>query len=174
MELDLPAALESDILSIETAMSALTAEMLDHYGDDIARFEAEGKHVSPSLRHWFDIYTTVTPAVRTAATARQDKVRERVEQAMAQANLDLLACPTARVTAEPRAGSSEADRAGRVLNCTLFDVTGQPSLTVPCGFDPDGMPIGLLLSGRRNADSTVLQAGHAYQQASGWPTTPSG
>jgi aspartyl-tRNA(Asn)/glutamyl-tRNA(Gln) amidotransferase subunit A len=92
---------------------------------------------------------------------------------MAQGNIDLLACPTARVTAGRRVEASEADLAHRVLNCTLFDVTGQPSLTAPCGFDPDGMPIGLLLSGRRNADSTVLQAGHAYQQASGWPTTPS-
>ncbi len=173
VELDLPAALESDILSIETAMAALAAEMLDHYGDDIARFEAEGKHISPSLRHWFDIYGAVTATVRSTATARQGEVRQRVEQRMAQANLDLLACPTARVTAGRRAGASEADRAKRVLNCTVFDVTGQPSLTVPCGFDPDGMPIGLLLSGRRHADSTVLRAGHAYQQASGWPTTPS-
>lgn len=173
VELDLPASLESDLLSIETAMAALAAEMLDHYGADIARFEAEGREISPSLRHWFDIYAEITPADRAAATARQKVVRTRVEQMMAQTQIDLLACPTVRITAGPRDSASEAERADRVLNCSLFDVTGQPSLTVPCGFDPDGMPIGLLLTGRLDADGTVLQTGNAYQLATDWATTPS-
>lgn len=173
VELDLPESLESDILSIETAMAALAAEMLDHYGIDIARFEAKGREISPSLRHWFDIYAEITPAERGSAAARQREIRERVEQLMAQSRIDLLACPTVRVTAGPIANASEADRSNRVLNCTLFDVTGQPSLTVPCGFDPEGMPIGLLLTGRLNADGTVLRTGHAYQLATDWASTPS-
>ncbi|MGD8176541.1 amidase [Marinimicrobium sp. ARAG 43.8] len=46
-----------------------------------------------------------------------------------------------------------------------FNMTGQPGLSVPCGFDSNGLPIGLQLVGARFNDALVLQAGHAYQQA---------
>jgi len=46
-----------------------------------------------------------------------------------------------------------------------FNMTGQPGLTVPCGFDAQGLPIGLQLVGARYDDARVLRAGHAYQQA---------
>ncbi len=46
-----------------------------------------------------------------------------------------------------------------------FNMTGQPALSVPCGFDSEGLPIGLQLVGARYNDALVLQAGHAYQQA---------
>ena len=46
-----------------------------------------------------------------------------------------------------------------------FNMTGQPALSVPCGFDSAGLPIGLQLVGARYNDTVVLQAGHAYQQA---------
>ena len=46
-----------------------------------------------------------------------------------------------------------------------FNLTGQPALSVPCGFSSAGLPIGLQIVGRRFEDERVLQAGHAYQQA---------
>jgi len=46
-----------------------------------------------------------------------------------------------------------------------FNLTGQPALSVPCGFSSDGLPIGLQLVGRRFEDATVLRAGQAYQLA---------
>ncbi len=46
-----------------------------------------------------------------------------------------------------------------------FNMTGQPALSVPCGFDTGGLPIGLQIVGGRFCDELVLRAGHAYQQA---------
>lgn len=46
-----------------------------------------------------------------------------------------------------------------------FNMTGQPGLSVPCGFDQQGLPISLQLVGARYNDALVLQAGYAYQQA---------
>lgn len=46
-----------------------------------------------------------------------------------------------------------------------FNMTGQPALSVPCGFCREGLPIGLQLVGARYNDAVVLRAGHAYQQA---------
>ena len=55
-----------------------------------------------------------------------------------------------------------------------FNLTGQPALSVPCGFTADGLPVGLQIVGRRQADALVLRAGAAYQERfptlSSWPT----
>jgi aspartyl-tRNA(Asn)/glutamyl-tRNA(Gln) amidotransferase subunit A len=39
---------------------------------------------------------------------------------------------------------------------------------VPCGFSPAGLPIGLQLAGRPFDEVTILQAAHAYEQATDW------
>ena len=49
-----------------------------------------------------------------------------------------------------------------------FNFTGQPAATVPCGFTPGGLPVGLQIVGRRFADLTVLQASRAFEQARPW------
>jgi Asp-tRNA(Asn)/Glu-tRNA(Gln) amidotransferase A subunit family amidase len=54
---------------------------------------------------------------------------------------------------------------GNLHNTSLFDVTGNPALSVPCGLS-DGRPIGMMLVGRHLDDATVLRAGHAYEQVS--------
>ena len=60
---------------------------------------------------------------------------------------------------------------GRVGRFTFpFDLTGQPALTVPCGFTTNGLPIGLQLAGRHLADATLLRIGQAYQRMTDWHT----
>jgi aspartyl-tRNA(Asn)/glutamyl-tRNA(Gln) amidotransferase subunit A len=49
-----------------------------------------------------------------------------------------------------------------------FNFTGQPATTVPAGFTPSGMPVGLQIVGRRLADLQVLQASAAFEQARPW------
>jgi aspartyl-tRNA(Asn)/glutamyl-tRNA(Gln) amidotransferase subunit A len=49
-----------------------------------------------------------------------------------------------------------------------FNVTGQPALTVCCGFDADGYPLAFQLAGRPFDDATVLTAGAAYERATPW------
>ncbi len=49
-----------------------------------------------------------------------------------------------------------------------FNFTGQPAATVPVGFTPAGLPVGLQIVGRRFADLTVLQASAAYEAARPW------
>ncbi len=54
-----------------------------------------------------------------------------------------------------------------------FNLTGQPALSVPCGFTADGLPVGLQIVARRQADALALRAGAAYQEQfptlSDWP-----
>jgi aspartyl-tRNA(Asn)/glutamyl-tRNA(Gln) amidotransferase subunit A len=49
-----------------------------------------------------------------------------------------------------------------------FNLTGQPAATVPCGFDDDGLPIGLQIVGRWRDDPTVLRAARAFEVAVPW------
>lgn len=47
-------------------------------------------------------------------------------------------------------------------------LAGLPVLNVPAGFNAQGLPMGLQLIGKAQADLAVLQLGHAYEQATGW------
>ena len=49
-----------------------------------------------------------------------------------------------------------------------FNLTGQPAASVPCGFTPDGLPAALQIVGRWHADTLVLQASAALEQAAPW------
>jgi aspartyl-tRNA(Asn)/glutamyl-tRNA(Gln) amidotransferase subunit A len=49
-----------------------------------------------------------------------------------------------------------------------FNFTGQPAASVPAGFTPGGLPVGLQIVGRRFADLTVLQAAAAFEAARPW------
>jgi aspartyl-tRNA(Asn)/glutamyl-tRNA(Gln) amidotransferase subunit A len=51
-----------------------------------------------------------------------------------------------------------------------FNLTQQPAASVPCGFTPDGLPVGLQIVGSRHADALVLRAGRAYEAAHPQPT----
>jgi aspartyl-tRNA(Asn)/glutamyl-tRNA(Gln) amidotransferase subunit A len=50
----------------------------------------------------------------------------------------------------------------------VFNLTGLPAISVPCGFTADGLPIGLQLVGASFEESAVLRAAHAYEQVVRW------
>jgi aspartyl-tRNA(Asn)/glutamyl-tRNA(Gln) amidotransferase subunit A len=53
-------------------------------------------------------------------------------------------------------------------NTRPFNVWGLPTISIPCGFTKDGMPIGLQLAAAPRHGITVLQAAQAYEQATEW------
>jgi aspartyl-tRNA(Asn)/glutamyl-tRNA(Gln) amidotransferase subunit A len=53
-------------------------------------------------------------------------------------------------------------------NTRPFNVWGNPAISVPCGFTKDGLPIGLQLAAAPWREDVVLQAAHAYEQATDW------
>ena len=57
----------------------------------------------------------------------------------------------------------------RFGRCTRpFSFLGLPAISIPCGFQPDGMPAGFQLVGRPFEEATLFRLGHAYQQATDW------
>jgi aspartyl-tRNA(Asn)/glutamyl-tRNA(Gln) amidotransferase subunit A len=84
------------------------------------------------------------------------------------ADIDLLVMPTTIMTA-PRIDSvaSEDPTLGLSRLTLPINLTGQPAISVPCAFTDEGLPVGLMLVGRRFAEATVLRAAHAFEGASG-------
>ncbi|MBL8376404.1 MAG: amidase [Burkholderiales bacterium] len=50
-------------------------------------------------------------------------------------------------------------------SCYYITITGHPAISVPAGFTADGLPVGIQIVGRRNADFSVLQLAYAFEQA---------
>ena len=85
---------------------------------------------------------------------------------------DVLAAPTATITAAPIDLRPEDYRRHGWKNTGISDFTGQPSVSIPCGFTDSGLPVGVMFTGRLNEDRKVLQIGQAIQQATDWYRTP--
>jgi amidase len=87
---------------------------------------------------------------------------------------DVLVMPTTPMVAqrhEARQSVQQSLNFGWTMlaNTAPFDMTGHPSLTVPCG-KSDGLPVGLMLTGRHFEDGTLLRMGHAFEQQAAWET----
>ena len=58
-------------------------------------------------------------------------------------------------------------------SCYYISVLGLPAISVPCGFTPDGLPVGVQIVGRHQDDFGVLQLAHAFEQTTGfWKRRP--
>ena len=50
-------------------------------------------------------------------------------------------------------------------SCYYISIVGTPSISVPCGFTSDGLPVGIQIAGRHRDDWGLLQMGHAFEEA---------
>lgn len=110
---------------------------------------------------YYDAYYLKAQQVRTL-------IKQDFERAFAQ--VDLIACPVAPTTAF-KIGEKADDPLAMYLT-DIFSVSlnlaGLCGVSVPCGFDEAGLPIGLQLIGPHLGEATILQAAHAYEQSTPW------
>jgi aspartyl-tRNA(Asn)/glutamyl-tRNA(Gln) amidotransferase subunit A len=102
--------------------------------------------------------------------AQQVRTLIRRDFVEAFSRCDLLATPTAPTVAF-RLGEKTADPLAMYLSDILtisVNLAGLPALSVPCGFDGEGLPIGLQLIAPAFGEEIVLRAGDAYQRATSW------
>lgn len=88
-------------------------------------------------------------------------------------DVDLLLMPTLPLTATkiPAPGAPVEEVVARALemiaNTAPFDSTGHPAMSIPCGL-VDGLPVGLMLVGRRYEEATIYRGAYAFEQAGDW------
>ena len=112
---------------------------------------------------YYDAYYLKAQQVRTL-------IKQDFERAFAK--VDVIAWPVAPTTAF-RIGE-KADNPLEMYLSDVFTITlnlaGMCGISVPCGFDGAGLPIGLQLMGPHLGEEVVLRTAHAYEQATTWHT----
>ena len=95
-------------------------------------------------------------------------VRMRFYLAQTLQEVDVLATPT---SFRPAATFEEFDPVALMMNPSFtapFNEAGLPAISIPCGFNDAGLPIGLQIAGRPFDESTVLRVARAYEQHARW------
>ena len=139
------------------------------------------------------IQGTADASATVYAQARRHVDEVRRDIARVFVDVDLLVTPTQRNPPGPIGGGPPVPNAGRgdggrgrggrggrgrggasggggggLNNTAAFDIYGLPTISVPCGFTADGLPIGLQISGAHFDEATVIALAHAYEQATDW------
>jgi aspartyl-tRNA(Asn)/glutamyl-tRNA(Gln) amidotransferase subunit A len=110
---------------------------------------------------YYDAYYLKAQKVRTLIRQDFERAFERV---------DVIVCPTSPTTAF-RLGERTADPLQMYL-ADIFTITvnlaGICGISAPCGFDGDGLPIGLQILGPALGEEKILRVAYAYEQATPW------
>ena len=129
--------------------------------------------------YWADALGPMQQRKKAAVSAQAKKGLAR-----AFAKFDVLACPStvgeAPAYDPAQAYGGQDTAAGTVCGVPLswlggsgrfttpYNYSGYPTLSLPCGFSPDGLPLSLQLVGRPLAEDLVCRAGFAYESATDW------
>ena len=143
------------------------ADLLDLYG----RTREEG--FGPEVKRRIILGTYVlSSGYYDAYYNRAQKVRQLLRQDFAAAfeKCDAILTPTS-----PTAAFKIGERTDDPLQMYLADIftiavnlAGVCGLSLPCGFTPGGLPIGLQIIGAEWAEEKILQVAHAYEQSTVW------
>ncbi|MDE2137029.1 MAG: amidase [Gammaproteobacteria bacterium] len=137
-------------------------------------------------------YVAQSPQLYQAATLKRLRAaaevsgylqsRRRLDQARHAAarcfeDLDLLITPTVAVPPFALGELGDPDGARplelRMLrNTRPFNMLGLPTISVPCGFTAQGLPIGLQISGPPGGEAAVLRLARAYERVSALDSSP--
>ena len=143
------------------------ADLADMY----SRTRAEGFGAEVKCRILIGTYV-LSHGYYDAYYLKAQKVRRLIARDFAEAyqRCDVIMGPTSPTTAFPL-GAKTDDPVQMYLN-DIFTIpaplAGLPGLSIPCGFDGKGLPVGLQIMGNHFAEARMLGAAHQYQRATDW------
>ena len=128
---------------------------------------------SEETRHNLLIGARLSAADYVQAQRARRVLQQQAAEVMSR--IDALVTPSLQITA-PRIGQTTVEVGGKVKDINPvfirltdpFNVTGQPAISVPCGFGTDGLPIGLQIAGPPAGEEMVLRVAAAYEAATPW------
>ena len=122
----------------------------------------------------------LTLADLTRATVLRDRLAGQVSEFFE--TVDAFACPAVQVVpfdigldwVHEIDGVPQRNYLDWMASAYLISATGLPAMSVPAGFSPSGLPVGLQLVGRRRADWDLLSLAHAFEGATRYGAVPPG
>ncbi len=157
---------DCDLPEVERAFDEVNvtfSEIAHAHGEALAE---DPEAFSDAFRHR---YASVTRWSASDYEAAQDFRREFGEKvAAAMDRCDVLAMPTSTVAAAPIAKQPPDHDVERRKNTCIFNFTGQPAISIPCGFTVAGLPVGMMLVGTMFGDARVFRFARAFEEATPW------
>lgn len=136
-----------------------------------ATYPSRKDEYGPGLAGLIDIGRNLSGMDYQKIVLRRHAFRGRV--AALFETIDLLIVP-AQAFASPTVErmstlGQDAEALRDLLRFTcIFDMTGSPTITLPCGFTEQGTPVAFQFVSRHMEEDLLFRAGHAYQQATDW------
>jgi len=113
-----------------------------------------------------DITLSFESASFSIATIDQD--RKTISDQLFK-NVDVVVLPTLTdLVPDIKSAQAKGAMALSADNTFFFNYYGLPAISIPCGFDINGMPQGLQVAGPWGGDDQVLKVAHVYEQAAKW------
>jgi aspartyl-tRNA(Asn)/glutamyl-tRNA(Gln) amidotransferase subunit A len=142
-----------------------------HYHQQAGWFPARAAEYGEDVRTRLEMGAKVSAAVYLEALEMRDKFIQQLHLAMADAGVDALVVPTTPITAplinEETTRVNEKDHPTRALllrNNRPANLAGVPAISIPCGFTPGGLPVGLQLIGAVTDEHLLLRVAHAFER----------
>jgi aspartyl-tRNA(Asn)/glutamyl-tRNA(Gln) amidotransferase subunit A len=152
------------------AAAIVHVEALAAHGPRIADRTAE---LAPDVCERFELAALVSAVEYVNAQRVRRLLMEDV--AVALHGCDVLVCPTEPIGAprldEPAVAGRRGlePKASVVTRFTrLFNLTGHPAITVPCGLDEAAMPVGLQFAARHHDEAALFHVAAQFERATGW------
>jgi amidase len=140
-----------------------------------ATYPAQREAYGPWFRGWLDLGASVSGAAYAQANNLRAACNGRLREVWQP--IDALACPAMPtppfpVTPEGLYGPMPRDgfSMSRLRFTAPYNFNGAPTLTVPCGFTRDGLPLSLQFVGKPLGEAALCRLGQAYEQATAWHT----
>ena len=159
-------AQDIEIADIEEAYRAgdvTFVEIVESNGEAMRR---DPSQFSEEFTQRYNSVARSTPADYAEAQDFRERFRAQLDTLLETYNV--LVVPTSTVAAAPIASQPPEHAVERRKNASIFNFTGQPAISVPCGFTRAGLPVGLMIVGRMFEDATVLQFASAFERATTW------
>jgi aspartyl-tRNA(Asn)/glutamyl-tRNA(Gln) amidotransferase subunit A len=166
-----PAEASSNLSRFDGVRYGHRAKEYADLNDMYRRTRAEGFGTEVKRRIMIGTYV-LSHGYYDAYYLQAQKVRRMIAKDFAEAfaRCDLIMGPTSPTTAFAL-GEKSSDPVQMYLN-DIFTIpaplAGLPGLSIPCGFDGAGLPVGLQMMGNYFAEAKMLGAAHRYQQANDW------
>jgi aspartyl-tRNA(Asn)/glutamyl-tRNA(Gln) amidotransferase subunit A len=142
-----------------------------HYHQHAGWFPYRAADYSEDVRTRLEIGAKLPATAYLQAMQLRDSFIGHFHEAMAKANIDALVVPTTPVPApligeETTAvcGTNHPTRGLLLHNNRPANLGGLPAISIPCGFTPDGLPIGLQLIGSVTDETLLLRIAHAFER----------
>lgn len=160
--------------------TAIRAAEVESVHEDLYRRHADGyslqtrRVVEGTLKELNDPAETASSRVADLIRAQTQLALLRKSVDAAFTDIDLVVLPTNRVgpgtiAAELRREEIPTpEEPSNPFNSLAFNLYGVPAMSLPCGFTPAGLPIGLMIAGPHFAEATILALGEAYERATPW------